>query len=197
MEQPKTNEDVFKLGTWLGRQQALGLVAGRCTFAELECLAEVYENKLYLALEPTWEDYCRNRLSISRRTAERLLRTYRDQGPLLARLNCFNRIKPKEYVLFAALLSEDGLSYDGEIIGLEPQNAPGLAQAVQAIRERSAPAPIDPQTRAFARAEKLVQAAVAQFTTLESMDLGQEGKLKLTAAVQSARDQIDRIRLSA
>src|SRR5215468_6229039 len=104
MEETKDLESVLNLGTWLGRKQALGLIAGRCTVAEIECLAHVYENKLYLAIDPTWEDYCK-RLGLSRRTAERLVRQYKQQGPDVARLNAFTRIKPSEYRLFAAIVS--------------------------------------------------------------------------------------------
>src|SRR3954454_11238731 len=134
MDQTKNSEDAFKLGTWLGRQQALGLIAGRCTVAEFECMVETYENKLYLALEPTWEEYCKNRLGISRRTAERMMRAYRQQGPKLAKLNCFIRIRPTEYQRFDAVLTEEGLLHGGEIIAIEPHNTPRLAQAVEAIR---------------------------------------------------------------
>jgi len=139
MSTTKDREDAIVAGSWLGRQQALGLIAGRCSVAEIECLIEVYENKLYLAVEETWEDYCKLRLGISRRTAERLMRTHRSQGPRLAKLNCFARIRPKEYQTFLGMLTNDGLNYNGEVIPLEPENAPRLLQAVEAIRAEATP----------------------------------------------------------
>src|SRR4051794_34556559 len=171
MDQTKNSEDAFKLGTWLGRQQALGLIAKRCTVAEIECLIETYEDKLYLALEPTWEEYCKNRLGISRRTAERLIRTYRRQGPRLAKLNCFVRIRPTEYEIYDAVLTDEGLLHGGEIIAIEPENTPRLAQAVEAIRQESASdsEPLDPAARSFTKAEKLLNAAVSEFARLQTM----------------------------
>src|SRR5208283_5213924 len=113
MEQTKTTEDVFDLGTQLGRKQAFGLIASRCSAAEIECLIEARESKLYLTVESTWEAYCQNRVGISRSTAERLIRQYQQQGPNLARLNSFTRIKPAEYRLFAAAVTDEGLAYNG------------------------------------------------------------------------------------
>lgn len=185
-------ERVFQLGTWLGRKQALGLIAGRCTAAEMECLIEVYENKLYLAVEDSWEHYCRRRLGISRRTAERLIRNYRQQGPLVAKLNCFTRVVPREYRLFAAILTEEGLLFEGEVIPLEPDHAPRLAEAVDAVRQQAAaemPTP-DPTARAFSRAKRCLEAAVEEFSRLYTMELDETLRREFAIVVAQGRDQL-------
>jgi hypothetical protein len=198
MDQSNTTHDAFRIGTWLGRKQAFGLVAGRCAVAEIECLLEVYESKMYQAVEPTFEAYCKNHLGISSRTAMRLMQQYQKQGPELAKLNSFTRIRPSEYRLFAASLSEEGLVHNGETIPLEPENRPQLAQAVDAIRRESAgdPEPLDPAAKAFAKAEKAMQSAVAEFTRLQDMKLDEEGRLKLLITVESGRKQLDLICMS-
>lgn len=192
---PLQNLDVLNLGTWLGRKQALGLMACRCAFAEIECLVEVFDRKLYLAIEPTFEAYCKNHLGISARTATRLINQYKQQGPHLARLNSFTRIKPSEYRLFAAVVTEEGLFYNGETIPLEPENAPKLAQAVDAMRSEAAPEPepLDPAAQAFAKAEKSLHAALAEFRRLQSMKLDDDGRLKLVLAAEAGRKQLDLI----
>ena len=197
MDQTKNIDDVFTLGTWLGRKQALGLIAGRCTVAELECLIEVYEKKLYLSLEDSWEDYCRKRLGIGRRTADRLIRTYREQGPLLAKLNCFTRIQPREYRLFSAMLTEDGLVFDGDVIPLEPGNAPRLAEAVDAVRHEAAAAvpPPDPAMRALARAKRSLESALEQLSRLRSMQLEHSLRVEFTLAVAEGRDVLTSLQL--
>lgn len=198
MEQTKTTEDVFDLGTQLGRKQAFGLIAKRCTAAEIECLIEARENKLYLAVEPTWEAYCHNRVGISRSTAERLIHQYKEQGPDLARLSSFTRIKPSEYRLFAAAVTGEGLLYNGEVIPIELENAPQLAQAVDAIRSEFAPeaVPADPAERAFAKAGKSLEAAIAEFSRLHTMNLDDEGRLRLAIALETGRDTLENLRIS-
>ena len=197
MEQTKT-EDVFDLGTQLGRKQAFCLIAKRCSAAEIECLIEAQENKLYLAVESTWESYCRNRVGISRSTAERLIRQYKEQGPNLARLNSFTRIKPAEYRLFAAAVTDEGLAYNGEIIPLELENAPQLARAVEAIRSASTPesAPPDPAEQAFAKAGKSLDTAIAEFSRLNTMLLDDDNRLRLAIALEAGRDHLNNLRIS-
>ena len=192
------NMDVFNLGTWLGRKQAFGLIASRCTVAEIECLVEVYDGKRYLAIEPTFEAYCKNHLGITARTANRLINQYKQQGPELAKLNSFTRIRPSEYRLFAAALTEEGLSFNGETIPLEPENAPKLAQAADAIRSEAAPEPepLDPAAQAFAKAEKSLHTALAEFRRLQAMKLDDEGRLKLVLAAEAGRKELDHICLS-
>ena len=186
------------LGARLGRKQAFGLVARRCSAAAIECLIEARENKLYLAVEPTWEAYCHNRAGIRRSTADRLIHQYQEQGPSLARLNSHARIRPSEYRLFAAALTDEGLAYNGEVIPLELEHAPQLARAVDAIRGASAAEtpPPDPAEQSFAKAAKALETAFAEFSRLHTMNLDDENRLRLAIALEAARDQLDNLRLS-
>src|ERR1017187_4311656 len=109
MEAIQTTVGGFDLGTWLGRNQAFTLMAGRCSAALAECLIEIKDSKRYLAVEDTWEGFCVNRLGISRATADRIIRQYKDPGAGYSKLNSFVKIKPAEYRLIAAAVTEDGL----------------------------------------------------------------------------------------
>src|SRR5580704_10942334 len=89
----------LNLGTWLGRNQALGVMAGRCSAGFAECLTEIKEGRLYLATDATWEAFCVNRLGMSRASADRIVRQYKQLGTGYSKLNSFVRIKPSEYRL--------------------------------------------------------------------------------------------------
>jgi hypothetical protein len=188
----------FNLGTWLGRNQALGMMAGRCSAGFAECIIEIKDGKLYLATDDTWEAFCANRLGISRATADRMIRQYKQLGAGYSKLNSFVRIKPSEYRLIAAAVTEDSLTYNGETIPLEPGNSPQIARAVEALRGEIVPEPPPAVTpdQSFAKAEKAVETALAEFSRLQTMDLDEEGRLRLLIAVETARDSLDKIRLS-
>jgi len=198
MEPIKTNLGGLNLGTWLGRNQALGVVAGRCSAGVAECLTEIKEGKFYLATDDNWESFCTNRLGISRATADRIIRQYKQLGEGYSKLNSFVRIKPSEYRLIAAAVTEEGLSYNGETIPMEPGNTPQLERAVEALRGEVTPetSPADPAGQAFAKAEKAVETALAEFSRLQAMNLDDEGRLRLLIAVEAARDSLDQIRQS-
>ena len=71
---------------------------------------------------------------MTRSYVDRIIRQFKELGPTYCKLRAFTRIKPAEYRLIAASVTEDGLSYGGKVIALEPENAPRLAEAVEALR---------------------------------------------------------------
>src|ERR1700732_3887041 len=88
---------------------------------------------------PVWEDFCVKRLGMTRGYVDRIIRQFKELGPNYCKLSSFTRIKPAEYRLISAAVSDDGLAYAGEVIALEPENAPRLAAAVEALRRDSTP----------------------------------------------------------
>ena len=199
MEQQSTTiDEAFDVGTWVGRKQAFALVAGRCLAADAEILFEIREKKLFRTMEKTWEDFCVKRLGVGRSYADRVIRQFKELGPNFSKLSCFTRIKPAEYRLIAGAVTEDGLSYGGEVIALESENGPKLAEAVIALRRDCIleTDPVDPAEQAFAKAEKAVNCAVAEFQRLQAMNLDDERRLKLVIALESCRNQLDLIHTS-
>src|SRR5208337_1115848 len=191
-------DEAFDVGTWVGRKQAFALVAGRCSAADAEILFEIREKKLFRTVEQTWEEFCVKRLSMTRGYVDRVIRQYKELGPNFAKLTCFTRIKPAEYRLIAGAVTEDGLAYGGEVIALESENAPKLAEAVEALRRDCAPEtdPADPAERAFAKAGKAMKSAVTEFQRLQAMKLDDFGRMKLLSALLSSRNQLDQIHMS-
>ena len=200
MEQPSTTiDEAFDVGTWVGRKQAFALVAGRCSAADAEILFEIHEKKLFRTIEPAWEAFCVKRLGLTRSYVDRIIRQFKELGPNYCKLSSFTRIKPAEYRLMSAAVSDDGLAYGGEVIALEPENAPRLAEAVEALRRDSTPEvePADPAEQAFAKAERAMKSALSEFQRLHAMNLGGDGRAKLLIALDSGRQRLDLIRAAA
>jgi hypothetical protein len=198
MEQMGTPEDVFDLGTWVGRRQAFALVTGRCSAADAEILFEIRDKKLFRSMENTWEDFCCKRLGMARSYADRLIRQFQQLGPNFCKLNSFTRIRPADYRLIAPALTDDGLSYDGEVIPLEPGNAPKLVQAVEALRRDSAveETPRDVANQSLAKVDRTLRSAVADLRRLQAMELDDEHRMELLIIVVSCCDELNQIRLS-
>jgi hypothetical protein len=195
MEEIQTTQELFDVASLAGRAQAFSLIGGRCSTAELESLIQIRDKKLYQKLDPTWEAFCQNRLGASRYTVERRIRQFIALGDHYARLTSFIRIKPAEYRLIAAAVSEEGVSCHGEVIPMEPGNAPRLAQAVEALRRECAPEPPPPDraAQAFAKAEKSLETAVAEFNRLQSMDLDEDDRLRLLILLETAGETLKNI----
>src|SRR5262249_13199135 len=49
---------MVELGNWMGRREAFGLMAGRCSAADAECLRRMRDDRSYRDLNCSWEDFC-------------------------------------------------------------------------------------------------------------------------------------------
>jgi len=196
MEAVSTVDDAFEVGAWTGRRQAFALVAGRCSAADADILAKIREEKLFRSMEPTWDAFCSKRLGMTRGYVDRVIRQYKELGPEFAKLNSFTRIKPSEFRRIAGAITENGLSFGGEVIALAAENAPQLAEAVKALRTDAAAEAdsADPAEQAFAKAEKSVKAAIAEFQRLHAMPLDVDARNKLIVLVDNCRRQFSLLR---
>jgi hypothetical protein len=196
MEAITTVDDAFEVGAWTGRRQAFALVAGRCSAADADILAKIREEKLFRSMEPSWDAFCSKRLGLTRSYVDRIIRQYKELGPAFAKLNSFTQIKPSEYRRIAGAITEDGLAFGGEVIALEPENAPQLAEAVQALRTDATAEADSPDSaeQAFAKAEKSVKVAIAEFQRLHAMPLDENARNKLIVLVDNCRRQFSLLR---
>src|SRR4051812_32102566 len=64
-DRPTTDKN--GLERWLGRREAFGIIAGRCSAADIECLREIRNQKLYLESAKNWGEFCQTQLRTSRR----------------------------------------------------------------------------------------------------------------------------------
>ena len=200
MEEKQT-EDMFDLGAWLGRKQAFTLMAGRCSAAGVVCLRKIREGKRYRALGLTWEEFCRQRAGISRAFADKMIQQLEELGPAYFELSSVTRITPDRFRRIADSVTDEGLSYAGENIGITPENAPLLAQAIEVLTSGADSAEFEASEaeiaeRTFARAERSLRSAVADLERLAAMrlDIGDQEKLSITLV--AARNTLERISAS-
>jgi hypothetical protein len=130
----------FDLGVLLGRREAFAAVAGRCTAAQAESLRRVRDEKLYLRLEPTWEDFCSKRLGASRRNIDRFLSRGDEFGLAYYHVAQMTHVTPEEYRAIAPHISMEGVRWEGAVIALLPENREQVAAAVAGLIERVKPA---------------------------------------------------------
>src|SRR5689334_9380805 len=110
------------LGRWLGRHEAFGLVAGRCSAAEVESLRRIRDGQLYLETSKNWEEFCVEQLQSSRRKVDKEIRLLKEFGPAYFQLSQLTRISPEEYRAIQANVTTDGLQVDGELVVFRSEN---------------------------------------------------------------------------
>ncbi len=138
----------LNLGEWLGRRQAYSLMAGTCSAADAKCLHEIREDKAYKRLGLTWEQFCKERIGLSRSKADEVIRQYREFGPAYFTLHQITGITAEEYRAIRGAIEDGSLRHAGDAIPIAAEHAPRLLEAVRELR-----APLPAKARAAAGKE--------------------------------------------
>ena len=116
-------QPVLDLGIMVGQRRAFGMVAGRCSAAQAECLRKIREAKSYLTLAPNWPEFCERHLKISKRTADRAIALLKKHGPLYFETAALTGITPAEFERIEDAIQQDGIHVGSDVIALIPENA--------------------------------------------------------------------------
>ena len=127
----------FDLGTWLGRRQAFGMMAGRASAADAECLRRIRDQKLYKSRTSRWGEFCARYLGASKTHVDRVIRQLEEFGPEFFCLTQLMHISPETYRAIAPRMSKEGLRIGHEVIALIPENSEKVSAAVAELRRQS------------------------------------------------------------
>ena len=130
-------EGLVALGTWLGRRQAFGLIANRCSAADAECLKNMRESEDYKKLGLTWDEFCEQRAGVSRVYADRLIRYLDEFGANYFRLAEVMQVSAETFRLIAGSVGDNGIEFNGLNIPINRENRRKIQAAVQAARAAS------------------------------------------------------------
>jgi hypothetical protein len=125
---------------WLGRREAFGLIAGRCSAADVECLREIRNNKLYLETSKNWDEFCRVQLRTSRRKIDTAIGQLDKHGRPFFHATQMFRLTEAEYCAIEEHFSEEGVMLDGELVAWAAENGPRITEGIAKLRAIAAPA---------------------------------------------------------
>ena len=134
----------FELGSLVGRHEAFGLIASRCSAADAATLRRIRDQELWRAQASTWNEFCETRLRMSRGNVNRLIRLLEEFGDPYFTIAQATRITPQTYRAIAPAIRDNALHVGGEAIALTEENAPRIAAAVDALRKTIVVKALDP-----------------------------------------------------
>lgn len=158
----------FDLGTWLGRRQAFGMMAGRASAADAECVRHIRDEKLYKSRTPSWDEFCTRYLGASRANVDRIIRQLEEFGPEFFQFSQLTRISPEAYRAIAPHVGKDGLRFGGEVIALLPENAQKVSAAVAELRKQPVSGGGSVPSADFAGVKKRLEESVARVDALRN-----------------------------
>src|SRR5437879_865637 len=122
------------LGCSLGRSQAFGLVASKCSAAQAQCLLAIREQRQYQALGLSWEEFCSRHAGISRSYADQLIRNLKEFGETYFRLSEILHLPEAAYRQIAGAVDGEILEIEGERIPIVPENAARIRKSITRLR---------------------------------------------------------------
>ena len=128
--------DHVSLGTQLGRGQAFGVIAFKCSAAQAKCLQEIQESGSYKLLGLTWDDFCAQRIGLSGRRVEMIVRNLKEFGETYFHLSEIVNVSPETYSKLVPHIEDETIEFDGEMIPIAPENAARIRAAVHRLRVR-------------------------------------------------------------
>ena len=181
--QTTPSPDGQDLARWLGRREAFGMIAGRCSAADIECLRQIRDRKLYLEVAPNWDQFCTRHLKASRRKIDLNIHYLDEFGPWFYFVSQLTRITPEECRAIAGHFTDEGVTLNGEVIALIPENSERIAEAVEQLRAECAP---PPRRKAAADFDALIKRCDALAALLEKSppSLEIEQRLALSSAIR-------------
>ncbi len=191
-ETPAPASDVppraLDLARWMGRRDAFGAIAGRCSAADAECLRQIRDRKAYIDVASSWDEFCRLHLHASRKKVDNQIRLLDEFGPAYFQIAQLTHITPNDYRAIAPHMTPEGLRVDGGVIALLPENTQQVSEAISRLKRDAAPE-VAPEPRDFAavvkRCKLLIETMEAAKPALES------------AQKEALGDQLLRIELAA
>ena len=182
----------LNLGQWLGRHEAFGAMAGRCSAAEIECVRRIRNEKLYRGHARTWREFCLKYLGANRNSVEVNIRLFDELGPAYFHVAQLAHITPAEYREIAPRIGAEGLDAGGETISLVPENRDRIAAVIGEVRRKAKKAPRAPKPNGFEAALEHCQAAAALLENLFSPP-SFERQLVMVATLNRIRDAAARL----
>ena len=173
--------DVLNLGRLLGQRRAFSAIGGRCSAAHAQLLRRIRDEKLYLAISPSWRAFCGIHLAITRRHADRLIAMLNRFGPVYFEVSQLIGISPRQYLAIEPAIREHKLLVDGEAVSLIPENAPKVLEAVGQLLSESR------RTKRPAAPPETIRTRVASLTRR-----GQAIAAELLTLYKSSRSAADR-----
>jgi hypothetical protein len=178
----QSSEELYELGQWMGRKQAFALIAGKTAAADVECLRNIREKKLYSAKGVDWTEFCKQYAGITRAYADRLIRHLEDFGPSYFNLSQIVRISADVYRKISPAVSDEGITLGDEKIAICPENSEKLVEAVNELR---AAIPAKEVETGIAAARRRLEAGLAAMNQVLKTELSDEDRRELARTVSA------------
>jgi hypothetical protein len=185
------DNNVLEIGRSIGLGQAFGLVATKCSASQARCIQSIRDERRYVALGLTWEEFCRTHLGVSRAYADQLIRNLREFGEAYFQLSQILRISETGYREIAGSVSGEAIEINGEHIPIAPENAARLRAAVARLRADLDRARATPRTGIVISLQERLDSCFKEMAGLLRVSLDPGEQAALQSLTRYAREKLN------
>lgn len=177
-------DNAIDLGMWIGRRQALATVAGGCSAADAKCLRALREQKKYRLLGMNWEQFCKEKLGMSRSAADQIIALEKELGSAYFTFAQVTGATPDQFRQLRPAISGQKLLHAGEEIPIDAEHAPQLSVAMADLT-RVVPdsGQVDEMTRTVDRMARSINSLVETLDKLRTAEISKETRDRLKTVV--------------
>ncbi len=187
----------MELGTWIGRRQAFGLFASKCSAADAECLKHIRDSKRYKPVVNNWDEFCPRYLGVSRAQADKIIQRLEEFGSAYFELSQIVRIPEAAYRTISGAISGHAIEFNGRKIPICAENGREIAEVVQYLRDDAAVATrcLDGLGEMIARKKLSVirRRLDAIFTQLEEIGGETDDRTAFVALIEYGLERLSRL----
>ena len=137
MQFDDASKPLLEVGTWIGRRQAFGLMASKCSVADATSLKYLREGRQYKDAGMTWDEFCARHLGISKTQADRIISQLDEFGTAYFALSEIVRIPAEAFREIASSVSDHSIEYNGQTIPIKNENGRKIADVIRVLREEA------------------------------------------------------------
>jgi hypothetical protein len=138
MQFDNASQPLIEVATWIGRRQAFGLMASKCSFADATSLKYLRAGRQYKDAGMTWDEFCPRHIGISRAAADRIISQLEEFGTAYFALSEIVRIPAEAFREISSAVSDHSIEYNGQTIPIKKENGRKIADVIKVLREEAA-----------------------------------------------------------
>jgi hypothetical protein len=194
------SKPLLEVGTWIGRRQAFGLMASKCSFADAASLKYLREGRQYKSAGMTWDEFCTRHLGISKTHADRIISQLDEFGTAYFELSKIVRIPAEAFREIASSVSDHSIEYNGQTIPIKSENGRKIADVIKVLRQEAAQnrlrtdSPATPlRVKNLQKLRRRVDTCLTELAAITHSSLHPDDRSEVVGLISAAQDRLEQL----
>jgi len=200
MQFDDASKPLLEVGTWIGRRQAFGLMASKCSFADASSLKYLRDGRQYREAGMTWDEFCTRHLGISKTHADRIISQLDEFGTAYFALSEIVRIPAEAFREISSSVTGHAIEYNGQTIPIKKENGRKIADVIRVLREEAAqtrlqidPSSEPPRLKNLATLRRRLNRCLTDLAAITHNSLHPDDRAEVVGLICAGQDRLEQL----